>query len=602
MKSKTSCYDSAISHATIKRFAPIALLYAIGLVLVAAGMVGSAEYEANAVTSIRDVINYMPLCNLVYAVVLVQLLMGDLYTTRLSFALRSLPVTLGGWYGTQVTLGILSVVPGILLSGGILLFSVPHFQVVVPIYMASTFLSFLFFFGTALLSAACAGNRIGMVLFYAILNFSGLFFHWVRMRILSPLIYGMYLPNQSLVMVPVTEMLKCDAYSINYKETPIDYNAAHVPEIDCLQFTNALWVLLAYAAVGCVLIGVTMYLLRKRKPECAGDLLAFRATEPVLLVICSIFTGIGFHVIAEFFSWPFGLPMILVGIVVGYYAMLMLLRRQTNVFTAKSLLPVGVMLLLTFAIVTATGLDLFGITYRVPEANQVEQVSMYLWVTDTRPTVSSDPADIALAIQVQEESLEWHREIEAARPLLERIYGSEEDPPQLQLEDGSYERSGSIDIEYTLKNGSTIRRLYTLYGSFDCIAPLREKFSAPEYVFRQTLLDQNGKFDRERLLTVAQGVTFTCWHTADELTGTRALRISEADVSGLMDAILRDCAAGNMAQSNLLHNATNVDSIDFYYTNSKLHYTEDCYVRIFPDSTNTLTYLQEHGYHTAAEE
>lgn len=604
MKSKTSCYDSAISHVTIRRFAPIALLYTLGLVLFAAGMIGSEKYEYEAVVSIRGLISMMPVCNLVYALVLAQLLMGDLYTPRLSFALRSLPVTLGGWYGTQVTLGILSVVPGILLSGGIMLFAVPHFHVVVAIYMASAFLSFLFFFGAALLCSVCAGNRIGMALLYAILNFAGLFYGWAKIRILCPLIYGIYIPNPSLA-VPVLGMSQMNAYETIYENRPIDnYDPNYVLQIDHLEINGTLWVLLAYAAAGCVLIWLSMLLLRRRKPECAGDLLAFRGMEPVLLVLCSLFTGIGFHVIAYVFGWSFGLPIVLAGIVVGYYAMLMLLRRQTSVFTGKSLLPVGIMLLLTFAIVTATGLNLFGITYRVPEADQVEQVTLRMWGTGGASIASTDPADIALAIQVQEESLEQHRRFEAARPLLERIYGSEEDYPQIELEDGSYERSGTVEIEYVLKNGSTIRRLYTVYGSFGCIDGLKEKFSAPEYVFSEGLLDEDGKFDRAHLLSLVQSVGYTCWHSVDGMTSTRVSSIDEADVPGLVDAILRDCDAGTMASAYVLHDADaeSNDSLDFYFKMPMERYTNDCYIQIFGDNTNTLSYLAEHGYHIAAEE
>lgn len=607
MKSGKTCYDPAISHVTLKRFSPICILYTVGMILLAIGNVHPDGSSINAAEGVLNLCSLTPICNLIYAAVLAQLLMGDLYTPRLSYALHSLPVTLGGWFGTQVILGIVSVFPGILISGGILLANVTRFQSIVPIWMASALLSFLFFFALALLSAVCAGNRIGMLLLDGILNFWGLFFGWAKIRIFCPLIYGFYLENYTPKTVPISNMLEAAPFEIVYvnalqevQDGTIAYFGSR--EIDHLEFTGYLWLMLLYAAVGCILIGLSMYLLRRRKPECAGDLLAFRVTEPVLLIICSVFCGILFHVVSNLFSWQMGYPMLLVGIIVGYYATLMLLRRQANVFSGKSVLPLAIILVMGFVSITATGLNLFGITYRIPSAEQVEKVTLRVWGED--PLESSAPEDIALAIEVQTESLAQQKRIEQSRPLLERIYGSEEQAPYPNGDTGV--DSGMVSIVYTLKNGKQLSRLYYIFNSFSCIRSLRERFSAPEFVLcgasvdgdQEQFLDADGKFDPQLLLDLVQGASLNCWHSEDALSSGRTWRIADTDIPGLIDAILKDCEEKTTAQASILSLEKGCyDSVVIYYADSRLPYSANIYIDLNTANVNTMGYLIAHGYH-----
>lgn len=119
MKLKRTCYDPAISRVTVKRYGLVGVLYAIGIILITVGFINPVHY-GEALSDVQNLCTAMPFINLVYAALLTQLLLGDLYSPRLSHGLRSLPITPGGWFGTQVILGIVSVLPGILISGIIL--------------------------------------------------------------------------------------------------------------------------------------------------------------------------------------------------------------------------------------------------------------------------------------------------------------------------------------------------------------------------------------------------------------------------------------------------------------------------------------------------
>ena len=605
MKSKKSCYDAAIGHITIRRYGLIGLLYTIGLVLLVIGNVNNTYY-GNAATDVLGLCNLMPIINLTYAALLAQLLMGDLYTPRLSYAMRSLPITLGGWFGTQVILGIVSVLPGILISGIILALMLTAYQTVILILMAWALLSFLFFYGVALLSSVCAGNRIGMLLIYCIINFVGLFYGWAVMQIFSPLVYGLWLPGYSVQFVPITAILSQDPFqpiyynSINAECDSVYYFASK--GIESIEYDNSLWILLGYAAAGCVLIAIAMMLLRRRKPECAGDLLAFKQLNPVILVICALCTGILFHIIADFFGWEIKLPMLFVGIILGYYAALMLLKRQTNVFTKRAFVPLAVILVLAFGGITATGLNLWGITYRLPNASQVEEVEISInGISQTLD--SSDPEIIDLAMQIQQESLDDHRQVEQSRSLLTRIYGSEDGTPEELVAQDTFS-TGSVNLRYILKNGRQMTRMYTVRSNYDCMDNLNAILSAPEYVFDRNLLDENGKFDRDYLMEQLKYVDVQCYHDSGELyRNTRTTVIPTEDVPGLLDAILQDCADGHMTQEYLFHydDAYSGDQINFYFPHPTGNFTDYSILQLYPSCKNTMQYLIDHVFHDLVE-
>lgn len=606
MKSKKSCYDAAIGHVTIRRYGLIGLLYTIGLVLLVVGNI-NGNYYGNAVADLRDLCNLMPIINLAYAALLAQMLTGDLYTPRLSYALRSLPITMGGWFGTQVILGIVSVLPGILISGIILALMLTAYQTTILIFMAYAILSFLFFYGVALLSSVCAGNRIGMLLLYCIINFAGLFYGWAVMQIFSPLVYGLWLPGYSVQFVPITAILSQDPFrTVYYNNTVnVEHNSAYYfasSDIESIAYNNSLWILLGYAAAGCVLIAIAMVLLRRRKPECAGDLLAFKQLNPVILVICALCTGILFHIIADFFGWEIKLPMLFVGIILGYYAALMLLKRQTNVFTKRAFVPLAVILVLAFGGITATGLNLWGITYRIPDASQVEEVEIIInGISQTLD--SSDAEIIALAMQIQQESLDDHRQVEQSRSLLTRIYGSEDGTPEELVAQDTFS-TGSVNLRYILKNGRQMTRMYTVRSSYDCMKELNTILSAPEYVFDRNLLDKNGKFDRDHLMEQLKYVDLQCYHDSGELyRNTRTTVIPMEDVPGLLDAILQDCADGHMTQGYLFHydDAYSGDQINFYFTHPSGDFTDYSLLQLYPSCKNTMQYLIDHGYHDPIE-
>ena len=610
MKLKRTCYDPAISRVTVKRYGLVGVLYTIGIILITVGFINPVYY-GEALSDVQNLCTAMPFINLVYAALLTQLLLGDLYNPRLSYGLRSFPITQGGWFGTQVILGIVSVLPGILISGIILAAMLTAYRIYILVFLGYAFLSFLFFYGAALLCAVCAGNRLGMLLLYCVVNFIGLFYGWMVIRVFCPLIYGIYLPNFSVTFVPVAQMYDQRPFDFTYKQNLAvsaaggdeAYRASYFSSanLQSVQLTGGVWVILGFAALGCVLIAIAMVLLRRRKAENVGDLLAFKQLNAVMLVICTVCTGLLLHLITYVFDWQLHLPMLFLGLVLGYYAALMLIKRQTNVFNRKTFLPLVGIMGITLALLTATGLDLFGIASRVPQAEQVESVRISQ-MSSQYPISSSQPEDIAVALQIQQESLDAHRQAEERRPLLERIFGSEEQSPLDESTEGSYR----ITLSFTLKDGRQFYRMYYVGRSFPSIQPLKARWSSPDYLFNVELLDENHQFDRALLKKKLEAATAQCSCNAGELYYTPAThQLGEQEIDQVLDAILLDCQEGTMAQGSLFHQDYSYDSINFYFTHYNRgdgdKYTLSCIIQVYPDSKHTMQFLTDHGFHTSIE-
>lgn len=616
MKLKKSCYDPAFCRMGFKRFAPLGILYTLVLVLLTLSNVNLGRNLYGDITiSLHSCFQYTLLINFAYAFILVQLLLGDLYVPRLCYAIHALPVTRGGWFGTQVIQGILSIIPGILISGGLMAASMTRFRVLIPVWMGVSLLYFLFFFGLALLCGVGAGNRMGMAVLYGLANFFGLVVSWARLKIFAPLIYGMYIPNTKVLFCPMSTLLNSEIFQAHYvsqtlpapKDGPTAYYEASFfdcESVDRIEFVpKSILTVVFFAALGCIAIFLAMKLLQHRKPECAGDLLAFPKTAPVILVLTSLCSGVVFHGVSSLFGWSIGYLMMAIGLTVGYYGCLMLQKRQVNVFTLKHFLPLAVMAAAGVLALGITGLDLFGATYRIPEADQIESVELRIPRNYYDTFYASQAEDIEKVLTLHRDTLEEHRVTENARPLLERIFGNEEEALEYEKEDGSLERTGQMYLVYNLKNGSTLCRSYQYHESIPHLDILREIFSRPEFVFNEFGLEiiPESRSDILTILDQAKLVQLNCWHGENDLGYLRDKTVdipNREEWEQLVDAMLEDAKTGSLAQPYALHPGQDYqDYINIILPASYYDGMTNLNISIYSDCVNTLNWLVEHGYH-----
>lgn len=602
----------------LRRFAPVWIVYTILLLLAVLTYFSSAGTELYSImVCVRNIPNLVSLLNFAYCFALAQLLFGDLYTPRLCYAIHSLPVTKGGWFGTQIILGTLGSIVPIFLAAGVTAVMLPAFQNTAAWILGAILVQFAFFFGVAVLCAILAGNRLGMALLYVIANFWYIVILFIEHKLIAPLMYGIRLPKDLNFLCPLLTMINSSImwFDTSYIQKGTAENPYWEEKIDAVHFDGNLGIMAAYACIGIAAIWLAMRLYRKRKLECAGDFLAFPQMEGIILILTTVGAGVCAHFVASDMMGNPGMLSYLflaVGLVAGYFACLMLLKRQINVFRPKAFGQLAIICLAFALVLTAFGLDVFGITHRVPDASQIESAILDPFYHDTIPLKTTDPKEIEMILQIHQDALERHRSVEKARPLLERIFGNEAQFPQYP---GSHEQGPYMlhSVEYTMKDGSHLERCYYISGDSECLPMLNELFSKPEIVFSGrgvTLLDEDGGY--ETLLENTTLMQLRCYHNLGDYDPEKVFNFSSAeDMRSLMDAIYADCEAGHMAQGYFLHQGECRDYLVIYYElisqfNPNFSHTLPYYnarstsmeISLYDSCTNTLQWLNEHCEHT----
>lgn len=593
MKSKTSCFNGPVFRKNLTRFAPAWLLYTVclllGLVLMADA---GAEYWLSA--NIARCISFMGIVNFGYGALVAVLLFGDLFQTKLCNALHALPLRRETWFCTNVLSGLFfSVVPTVIMTiPAVILsfFSAMEQGWQIPLYwLLGTNLEYIFFFGLAVLCVFLTGSRIGAAVIYCIVNFLSVLAFY-----LAEVIYVPHLPGVVAQMGPF--MVFCPvAYfaSLNLVDTE------QIPEFQsyasdgsknyllrgAFTVSDEWWYLWVCAAIGVVLIGLALLLYRKRKLECAGDLMATRKLEPAFLVLFSVVAAgvfqlvyvafIGYHAYGSAtFLW--------IGLAVGWFAGLMLLRRSSRVFSGKSFLGL-------IAVAAALGLSLlvnamdpFGITYWTPKAEEVKSVTLHLsYMSDVK---LEEPGDI-------EEAIALHALAADAR--LEGELGAVNAAVDLEDGDGTY-----IEIEYEMKDGTTAVREYMILIDSEAGDITRRLFSRIEAIFDNYYYSPLAEavYSAEDLMEFAEAAE----RISVSGVGLPEEQLTPENAQKLVQAIIADCEKGNLVQHLAFHPdpvfAVEEDNIHSWCYDLVIRCPAgDLYIDIYADSENTLAWLDETG-------
>ena len=156
-----------------------------------------------------------------------------------------------------------------------------------------------------------------------------------------------------------------------------------------------------------------------------------------------------FQVGDTFTPVPLAICLIVAGLI-GYYAASMLLAKSLRVFRGSA---VGALCLVAACVAFCAGMryDLFGIERRIPDQNEITQLEIYLARNTYYLTPEDQPELLSGAQDLQ-------RTLIAQKALIRSNYetychgGSSSDP----------DASTNIRYVYTLKNGATVERFYTV--------------------------------------------------------------------------------------------------------------------------------------------
>ena len=559
MKSRISSSNLTAFRKDLTRFAPLWGLYLIGGLLVMLTAL-SSDSPGNAAKALGYTIGPFSVINLIYAGLVALFLFGDLFTPRMCNALHAMPLRREHWFLSHIAAGFLySLVPNFI---GVLcmLPLLGSYWYVGFLWLLGMELEFLFFFALAVLCVFCAGNRLGMAAMYAILNFGSLILLWFLKTIYEPLLFGIRFPEEPFLRC-------CPVVWMSKKGHLVDVTICHVDnygsgayyepsETVFIRYGEGWGYVVLCAVIGLALMGLGLLLYRRRKLECAGDLIAVKRLEPVFSVVFTLCAGCVFALFAEIFGMGY-LPFLAAGMIVGFFTGQMLLRRTVKVFRPRVFGGMALLILIVAATIGLTAWDPCGITTYVPETEEVTKAEIHLYSSEALEL--TDPDSIRQVTQIHQKVLEQR--------LNSHVYY------------GSY-YTKDITIRYTLKSGAAVSREYEgIWMKPDLNDMLTELYTTPEAVFGCTDWD-----------TYVSGVkSVTLRKESYGYNDSTSWMIK--DYPGLLEAVRQDCEAGTMAQDPRLEN----------YGENGVDNDCVCYLKIRqPDGNLRTVSITQNDVHTLA--
>ena len=552
MKSRTSYFNRTVFLKDITRFFPVWVLYTIGLLLSLVILVeieDTIDFHMN-IRNLGVLINVFAVINCGYALVCAQLLFGDLYNSRMCNALHAMPMRRETWFVTHILSGLsFFVIPNLLFA----LLTLPLLGPVT--YTAGYFflgvlLPYLFFFGVAVFSVMCAGNRFAMALVYGIINTLALLVGWVLQTLYDPLLYGITIDVDSLsFFCPLVQIAATNHFPV----CGLDSLGNFLFEAAGFGY---LWLC---AGVGILFGSLALVLYRHRQLESAGDFIVVKPLAPIFLILYTLCAGTLCYL---FFQIFLGMRMefFYIGLLVGYFTGQMLLRRTPNIFKKKVFLGAAAFVLIMLLSFGITRLDPLGITRYVPASDQIASVEIrnFSRYYNSAYTVT-DP-----------EEIDEIRAIHAAA-----IAEGDESPS-----------NSTFTLAYHLKNGVKVTRTYEIHEDKQTETLLRPIFSSPKAIFFAELDTAQDYADYIKVIYIESGNGY-------KLTGKELVEF--------LEAVLLDCAAGTMVQDRTFH-PTSTEQIYLSFevpdtTQPDYGQVDISYwFNIFSDSEHSYRWLKESGY------
>ena len=610
MKLRTSFFNGTVLRKDITRFAPVWGLYSIFTLMAFFLIWESENTAARFANNACNIMQAMGVINFAYATICALVLFGDLFNTKLCNALHAFPLRREGWFLTHCAAGFLfCLIPNTVaaLLAATLLQEYYYFAF---LWLAIMLLQFLFFFGAGVFSVMCAGNRLGAAAVCGIFNLLAVLVCWLFMTFYDPLLYGIEInATPYLNLSPVVGF-----YHFQYIETYYDKLTGATVLKGFLE--NQWYYLLIAAGVGAVLLVLALLIYRKRHLENAGNLISLKPVSPVFLIIYTLCTGTVMYYVSEIFSGSARYVFILIGFAIGFFTGRMLLEKKVNVFQGKTFLAFGVLLTFFGITVGLTKLDPAGITRYVPDVQDVKQVQI-------SPNHARYYYEHSLCILTEQEDIEAITQIH-----------------QELVKTRKASKDSALRITYTLQSGRVVERQYYVDIGSDAAEILRGYYSSPQYVlgtddmtallensfmleFRSTTeelplicIASENALDRQ-IYAEKYGEASILYLTKDLAEdGSEPIGLNVELARGLMDAIIADCEAGNMAPPWEYHKgqdtfgwvtiqsfapktdeklSLNSDSSSYSLTTYEvLDYTPISYleIKIFENCINTIEYLK----------
>lgn len=473
MQSKTSFFNRTLFRKNLSRYWPLwGFASFVGFLAPAALLVRVIQSGETSVAPlrVREIYYYLvadavPIVSIAYAILCAMAVWSYLYNARSVGMMHSLPIRREGLFLTNLLSGLAMMAIPYLVAGGLgtLLFACcggfdawgTLATILAVIGQSVTF------FGLATFCAFLTGNIFALPVLYFLLNFLAPLGDWLCNLFARGFLFGFTADYSGTVdflcpMVYLTQRLYVNSEYETVRDSALEYQN----RLTSVTLENA-WLIAAYAAAGLVFLALAYLLYRRRESERAGDVVAVRVFRPVFRFGVAALSALlggrllyallweSFQAGDTFTPVPLAICLMVAGLI-GYYAASMLLAKSLRVFRGSA---VGALCLVAACVAFCAGMryDLFGIERRIPDQNEITQLEIYL-ARNTYYLTPEDQPELLSGAQDLQRTLIAQKDLIRSNYETYRHGGSSSDP----------DASTNIRYVYTLKNGATVERFYTV--------------------------------------------------------------------------------------------------------------------------------------------
>ena len=464
MPSKRSYFNATLYRKNLSRFWPlwggVSLMGCVAPLYLLLRLVG--EYRIDITTgmvtsTLYNVVTiFVPGLLLVYAALCGVLTWSYLNSARSVGLYHTLPVDRTNLYLTTLLSGLTMMVLPFVIVGGLTVlvtaaFGILDFSALLTT-IAAVLGQVLFYYAAATFAAMITGNSFAMLVFYFLGNFLAVLLE----GLVTSFAQGFYLGVEQMDTARLT-FLSPTVYLYQKVSCAAGYTAGD----QRFYYIEGLWLIGAYALVGLVLLILAWLLYRRRRSECAGDVVAQQWLKPVFRFGLAIFFGLtlGQVLYQLIYALPFNvltyvhfIPMLLSVVItslVGYYVASMLLKKSLRVFRDWK----GPVVTIVLAAILCGGakLDVFGVETYIPSRDDVAFLNL---------TIGGEQVSISPEDPLYEKAVELHQVILEHREALKE--------EQNKVTYAAYDENGSqretqwVHFGYCMEGGGITERSYRL--------------------------------------------------------------------------------------------------------------------------------------------
>lgn len=545
MRSMISSSERALARSDFRRFWPLLFGYAVlWLCALPLALWSRRDYlnprrPMEVMASVSGYLNGSAKATIFvsafFTVLLAMALFSYLMNSRSVGLMHSLPITRGRQFATHFIVGVI-MFTAVHLAAALLALPVQAALGAVDVrgtweWFAAAELTSLFFFALAALCAMITGWLLAIPVIYTGINFLfGAFY--LLISTMTQMFYWGYESNGWPAWVswltPLVRLYNVaapagpDDIVLYGMENGTNYYVNYLPA----RFWNAM---LIYTVAAVLFIVIAWLFCRARHSETAGDAIVFPWLRPVVLYVISLAGGMGLGILLWYLVsygesiYVMLLCQIVAGLIV-YFGVQMLLHKSFKVFNRRGWLGAAALTAALVIVSLVIRFDAFGAHKYVPDVNQIESAQINTYAYDNIPSVRGlkDPQGL-------EKLTALHKAIlEQGRPASQEIDQINSIPTSEYTGDQDY---FTFSIDYTLKDGNTIRRSYSQIVRRG--TPLYEAANAfyNDPAVRQVSYDDN-YLDAEIEPSAITGGWFNNYKQdgggSAELTGTQARQLYAA--------------------------------------------------------------------------